>query len=151
MGDIPSSSGDFVGCICWSARHTSSALKLPSSTLFILGVTLLLTASKLAPKIEGWSELNIDEKYSRMIFFVASCSSCHIPPSSIRPPILFFRCLWLVEAWKNFVFLSPFCNQSTRDRWFHIISSLMWSSFIFLQTALISFAISWSMLRDSSC
>lgn len=62
IGDIPLGPSDFVGCICLSTFQTSSTLNSFRSSLFISRVTPLSTASKLASKLEGWPELNIDEK-----------------------------------------------------------------------------------------
>lgn len=50
IGVIPFGLGDFVGCICHRAILTSLTLKSSSSSVFISGDILVLTASKLGSK-----------------------------------------------------------------------------------------------------
>ena len=57
IGDIPSSSGAFVGCIYFRAYQTSSASKSASCSSFMSVETRVVIELKLASKQVGWSDL----------------------------------------------------------------------------------------------
>ncbi|KAM4071357.1 hypothetical protein ACJW30_11G053700 [Castanea mollissima] len=110
----------------------------------------LSTSLTLTSYPQGCSELYMLPKYSTMISSILSSSSCHFPSASKRPSNLFFHCLCVAVACKNFVFRSPHFIHKALDLWLHITSS-------FVRTALISFfrpsissAVSCSILKASS-
>lgn len=121
---------DLVGCVCLRTLHTSSTLNSVSNSSFIFEITGVVIALILTLKLVRWWDLKKAVEYCRIMPSILSWSSCHTLFEFCMPTILFFLCLWLAVAWKNFVFRSPHLIQSALDLWFHIISSLVKNSLI---------------------